>query len=213
MLSTDYGDHIRYADQCCFDMVRPGILAGQTLADIRILEASLKRFGLLSPLTVVEKKGRLLVVDGRKRLMAMRRLRFQDALPRSLTHVPYESVLDVKICGKMEPSLTASQTLYQSVEKAFRAGLSPALIALKFRVSSQSVRDLLTLSRLSDFVRQSFFDRMISFPQAAAYASLPDKNGQTRLLQQLGPFATPEEICSRVSCDHSNTNDIRAVAA
>lgn len=195
MLSADYVSHVCYATHENFTIAKKSVLMGQSLTDVRILENSLLRFGLLTPLTVMKKNGRLIVVDGRKRLAAIRRLGFQGRLPRSLIHIPYEILSDRTDQILTAPSLTASQTLFQSVVRAFKAGVQPAHIARKFQISSRSVRDILTLDRLGAPIRQAFFDRLISFPQAAAYASQPDQSAQLSLFRKLGPFANPSEIC------------------
>ena len=66
-----------------FALPRSPILVGQALKSVRELEASIARFGLLAPVVVTRGStdGRWTVVDGRKRLLAIRRLGFGGNLP------------------------------------------------------------------------------------------------------------------------------------
>ena len=57
-----------------FTTLRPRLLIGGLLQDIKSMQASIRRFGLLSPIVVSRQEGRLVVVDGRKRLAAIKRL-------------------------------------------------------------------------------------------------------------------------------------------
>jgi len=79
----------RHASLDEFDLIRGQVLLGRRLRDIQILENSIARFGLLSPLIALKKSKRLTVIDGRKRLTAIRRLEFQGRLPSSLSRLPY----------------------------------------------------------------------------------------------------------------------------
>ena len=73
-----------------FRPLRNKALTGELLEDVNAMEDSLLRFGLLSPLTVIRSQGRLIVLDGRKRLAALRRLAFEDRLPDSLGRIAYQ---------------------------------------------------------------------------------------------------------------------------
>jgi len=75
-----------------FTTLRPRLYVGQLLQDIKSVQASILRFGLLSPIIISRSEGRLVVLDGRKRLAAIRRLDFMGRLPRSLVNIPYIEV-------------------------------------------------------------------------------------------------------------------------
>jgi len=65
------------------------ILFGEHLQDIKQIQTSIATHGLLSPLIVMRQGKKLIVIDGRKRLAALRRMKFTGNLPRSLVNVPY----------------------------------------------------------------------------------------------------------------------------
>ena len=76
----------------------------------------------------------------------------------------------------------------------FRADQDVALIASDLYLTRNCVKQVLTLSRLSQRLRRAFFDRTISFGQAKAYAALPEHKVQERVFMALGPFAEGQAI-------------------
>ena len=69
------------------------ILFGERLQDIKQIQASIAAHGLLNPLIVMRQGKKFIVIDGKKRLAALRRMRFAGTLPRSLINVPYICLL------------------------------------------------------------------------------------------------------------------------
>jgi hypothetical protein len=77
----------------------PKVLEGEYLRAVSAIEHSLCRQGLMTPLVVSltpaaqagaqRAEQKLIVIDGQKRLMALRKLRFKGRLPASLMRVPY----------------------------------------------------------------------------------------------------------------------------
>ncbi len=67
----------------------PKILFGERLQDIIDLEASIAAHGLVKPLKVTRAGDKLVVIDGRKRLAALRRMHFKNTLPRRLEAIPF----------------------------------------------------------------------------------------------------------------------------
>ena len=175
-----------------FTLVRGQVLCGTRLAEVRALADSIERFGLLAPLTVVRTNGRLVVVDGRKRLAALRRLAFQNRLPASLAHVPFD--IAGKVDARARTSLLSNAPLYAAVLRRFRRGEALDVIARGFHISRAAVRDVLSLARLDEAVRRSLFEHLIAPAQALAFAGIPDPAVQRRVLMQLGPFARPDDI-------------------
>jgi len=80
---------ISYAPLTRFRAPTSSILFGQPLNDVKQMEVSIQTHGLLSPLRVLVHKGKFIVIDGRKRLTALRRMRFKGELPRNLQTIPY----------------------------------------------------------------------------------------------------------------------------
>jgi len=177
-----------------FTFIRPRILVGPLLQDVKALQNSILRFGLLSPIIVRPHNGKLVVVDGRKRLAAIRRLRFTGQLPRSLVNIPYTELKDAKAAKSPTPALMSNRELYTTVKNAFWEGNDEAQIAEDLYLSRHCIRQILTLSRLSTRLRTMFFERTINFEQARNYAAEPRHRVQNALFNKLGPFAKADEI-------------------
>lgn len=185
---------IKTAPVDMFTTLRPRLYVGRLLQDIKAVQASISRFGLLSPIIVSRSEGRLVVVDGRKRLAAIRRLEFMGRLPRSLVNIPYIELTDARQTVADAPALMSNRDLYMTVTDMFRAHQDVALIASDLFLSRKCVKQVLTLARLSSRLRRAFFDRTINFDQAKTYAALPEHKAQERVFMALGPFAEGQAI-------------------
>ena len=190
--------HLKTAPVDMFITLRPRVLRGKMLAEIKSVQASIERFGLLSPITVTRHDGKLVVVDGRKRLIAMRRLEFAGRLPRSLVNIPFVEVSDIKSAKSPVPALMSHRELYETVVTFFREHNSVEAIAEALYLSHKDVRAVLTLSHLSPRLRRAFFDRTIDFDQARCYAAMPQVAMQDRVFMALGPFATGQDIIDHI---------------
>lgn len=182
-----------------FVLIRGQVLLGRRLAHVKTLQGSIERFGLLAPIVAVRAGGRLVVLDGRKRLAAIRRLAFLGRLPASLKTVPYVLASGSRAPTHRDastPAMLRSRALFAAVMQRFRAGAPLDGIAADLHISRRCVRDVLALARLDEAVRRSLFERLISVVQAQAFATIPDMTRQRRVLMQLGPFADPEDICA-----------------
>lgn len=190
--------HMKTASVDMFTTLRPRLLVGQTLQDIKSIQASIARFGLLSPIVVTRSANRLIVVDGRKRLAAIRRLAFAGRLPRALVNIPYFEVKDAKETASDAPSLMSNRDLFNTVTGMFREHHDVTKIAADLYLCRKIVKQVLTLGRLSPRLRQAFFDRTLDFGQAKTYAALPDHKTQDRVFLTLGPFAKDQAILNFV---------------
>jgi hypothetical protein len=195
-----------------FTTLRPRLYVGQWLKDIKTVQASISRFGLLSPILVSRSKGRLIVLDGRKRLAAIRRLEFMGQLPRSLVNIPYIEVSDAQDSVASAPQLMSNRELFTTVTWMFKQTQNVEHIAEQLYLSRKCVKQILTLTRLSSRLRRAFFDRTIDFSRAKAYAALPKHAVQNDVFMALGPFATAEEILKYVSAP-AKSNQVLSLAA
>ncbi|MEP1230642.1 MAG: ParB N-terminal domain-containing protein [Litorimonas sp.] len=177
-----------------FVFARPRILVGKLLQDIKTLQNSILKYGLLSPIIVREHNGKLVVVDGRKRLAAIRRLRFLGQLPRSLVNIPYTELSTHKGIESPTPALMSNRELYNTVTQAFADGNDEGQIAKDLYLSRRCIQQILTLTRLSPMIRGLFFERVINFNQARRYAGEPRQTIQNTVFKMIGPFALIEEI-------------------
>lgn len=185
---------IKTAPVDMFTTLRSRLFVGRLLQDIKSIQASIARFGLLSPIVVTHSEGRLIIVDGRKRLAAIRRLQFMGRLPRSLVNIPYIELQDARQAVPNAPALMSNRDLYMTVTDMFKTHQDVTKIAQDLYLSRECVKQVLTLARLSSRLRRAFFDRTINFDQAKAYAALPEHKEQERSFMALGPFANSQDI-------------------
>lgn len=194
MLCTSDTQTVQHATVDEFRLLRGKLLGGAHLRDVKSLQESIARFGLLSPIIVVRRAATLVVVDGRKRLAAIRRLSFQGRLPRSLVRIPY---LIASEAAPHRSMLIHNRELYDAISEQMQAGTNLDTLADTYHLSRQCVRDILTLTRLDSIIREAFFNRLINISQAKAYAAIPDRVAQIRRLRQMGLFATADDILAQ----------------
>ena len=182
-----------------FDVPRPVMLTGGELADIQNLQDSILRFGLLNPVVVAHgpKNRPLRVVDGVKRLAALRRLAFMGKLPRSLTRIPYLVADHSAPCSNPLAMLSNIEQFEQVSELATK-GLSNASIAIVLYASESYIADIRAVEKLSPKLRNAFFGGHIDLAQACAFATLPNPDSQDALLSALGPFADAPAILEAI---------------
>lgn len=205
--------HIKTAPVDMFTTLRPRLFVGRLLKDIKAVQASISRFGLLSPIIVSRSEGRLIVVDGRKRLAAIKRLEFMGRLPRSLVNIPYIELEEARQTPSDAPALMSNRDLYTTVTDLFRAHQDISLIASELYLSRKCVKQVLTLARLSPRLRKMFFDGTIDFTSAKAYAALPEHRAQNRAFMTLGPFADARAILDYATKSVRTTHSPMRLAA
>ena len=174
------------------------ILFGERLKDVQQIQNSISKHGMLNPIRVMPRGKKLVIIDGKKRLAALRRMRFQGTLPRSLVNVPYVIVNEDTSLAAPQMSLLSNEEKFEETLALRKQGKSLMEIATTLYVSKQCVKDLLSVSRLSPRLRHAYFGGTISIEQAKVFASLPNKDAQDLLLVALGPFANAPDILSAI---------------
>lgn len=174
------------------------ILFGERLKEVAQIQNSITAHGLLNPLIVMPRGGKLVIVDGKKRLAALRRMRFAGELPRSLVNVPYILIDQKAEYERGVMTLLSNRERFEEVVNLRRKGLGLMEIAGELYISKQCVKDLLGVALLSPRLRQAYFGGTISTQQARAFASLPNMDSQDQLLIALGPFADAPEILKAI---------------
>lgn len=181
-----------------FSAPKNRILFGERLDAVKKIESSVLKHGLFNPIIVMKEGLRLIVVDGSKRLTALRRLMFQGKLPTSLNEVPYIVVED---CRKQDADMAAkplkllsNREKYDLVTAMHNRGRTSAEIANHLFVKTSCVRDILNVKQLSPTLRAEFINDRLTLDQARALASLQDYRMQEAIIRVLGPFVSAEEI-------------------
>ena len=141
--------------------------------------------------------GRLIVIDGRKRLAALRRLRFQKRLPRDLTHIPY--VMSTHSQQKHLPHLLSARDLYWQVTALKSEGKTTKDIAAALYLPQSMICDVLRINCLSPALKRAFLNGHLTLAQVKAFAALPHHGAQDRLLRILGPFASEDCIMAAIA--------------
>ena len=206
MLCTSDTQNIQHATVDEFSQLRRPVLCGARLKDIRSLQESIARYGLLSPIIIVKRGPEMIVVDGRKRLSAILRLAFLGRLPLSLVRIPYMIASNVE---SRRSALMNNRELYEAVAKQARDGRMIDDIATDVHLSRQCIRNILALSRLDPILRDAFFRKLLTLPQALAFAAIPDTYRQLRQLRRLGLFASASDI---LACENDR-QEAPAIAA
>lgn len=206
-----------------FQNMRNGILFGKALDDVKQIERSIAQFGMIMPIIVTRAKDSFIVMDGKKRLTALKRMSFAGKLPRSLVTIPYVLADEAHEYGRRSVSILSSQELYWSVMRLKSQGEDVHTIADKLYLCRTSVEELLQLSHLSEPVRKAFFRQDISFEQAHAFSTMPCQGTQTAVFMELGPFATVNTILTKlktyrinepaITCKSHETSAFQAPAA
>lgn len=189
----------KYATLSKFRSATPKILCGNLLKDVCKLQISIQRYGIIEPLTVIRNHKRLIVVDGRKRLMALRRLMFNKALPAKLSRVPYrvieQSSSDAKPRQIKDISLADA---YAHIKRQQEKGRSISDIARRARVSKDTIRRVLTIDNLSPRLKNGFLKEQLTAKQALAFATLPNCESQDALYDQLGPHIDDNSVIKAI---------------
>lgn len=159
------------------------------------------KVGLLNPLVVTKEKGRFLIIDGKKRFHAIKKLARTNKLPRTLHKVP--CILNdnepIAPFANEKPLLLTEQELAHEIIRADAKGATYTEISALLDCSEKIITQARSLSRLHSKLMLSFINNSISLAQAAALSTLPNKEAQWDLLVQLGPFATEPQIIAAIA--------------
>ncbi len=162
--------------------------------------------GLLNPILVTKAKtsktdtasAPYRVIDGEKRLRAFELLSHAKRLPRSLRLVPCLEQSCAPNNAPNRPALKTDSEFVHAICDAFSAGASKTALMARFACTASAVDQALSLNNLNEQIMDYFSSGHLSLEQAAAFASLPNKQAQWTLLQKLGPFAHAADVISAI---------------
>jgi ParB/RepB/Spo0J family partition protein len=172
--------------------VSPANARREARPDVDDLLASLPAEGLLVPLLVRASPkggpGRFEVIDGRRRLIALKQLaRTSATLPIDFDNIPVFAVDAGDDAEALEKSLAAgtialplhiADQFEAFAELRNRGGLTPAQIAERFGLKAIDVDRALALGALAPDVRASFRAGVFSYETACAFAVVEDHKRQ-----------------------------------
>ena len=170
------------------------LLCGETLDDVKLLARSIQKVGIICPIVVTRVKGKLLVIDGKKRLVALQRLCFEADNLMPHIKIPYVTVLEFRQGHFNTPDILSSEKVYTHIQKLKDKGFSERTIAETLCLCRHTVFKISQLSRLSSEVRQAYFEGILAYDQTIAYSACPDKQIQTYVFLQIGPLVKAKHI-------------------
>jgi len=175
-------------------------LSSQNKTSIALIKNSIERDGLLNPLVVAKRRNKYVIIDGKKRFIAIRALIKSGVCSRMLSKIPCvlheEGSLEFQKPSK--PTLMTDPELAHAIISQINSGTSIAYIAQRYDCDESVVEDVVSLQKLHLKVLQCFNNHTVSLEQAAALATIPNPEAQWKLLLQLGPFATDENIINAI---------------
>lgn len=182
-------ENIKLAD---LDLPKGGLQVRQAKSDgIEQLAANIEAFGLIQPLLVTRsgagktKKIRYIVIDGGRRLTALRSL---DKPPAT---VPCLVNLDAGVEHGISANLhepTNPMDLSDAFAKMIAAEHKPAAIAAAFSMTGRQVEQHLALAKLSPQIKAKVREGKVSWETAQALTVAGDHQTQERLLKRHGNY-------------------------
>jgi len=185
--------YVPLADLVLNSKIKP--FAKSPAQNLESLKSSIQEVGLLNPLVVIKHNSKYLVLDGKKRLEAMRQLKKSRHYMRSLQKVP--CIMDYP-AAKGRPLLMRAPELASAVITDVKGGQSMAAVAQKYDCKLADICEAMTFKTLHPEVLKYFNNETITWEQAAALATIANPDAQLNLLMQLGPFVSNKEIIAAV---------------
>lgn len=176
------------------------LMKPRTGSGLKAIKDSIERDGLFHPLLVIKKRNKYEVIDGKKRLKALRALSKSSLFTRALKKVPclVQTESPSHAIKTDRPTLMNESELAHAVIKQLKAGVSSIKIAKRFDCDVSLIKDISTLPKLNAKILQNFNRGVLSLEQAAALATIPNPTAQWNLLLQLGPFALNKDIIKNI---------------
>lgn len=186
----------------------PGNIRAE-LHGIDTLAASIRSQGLLQPLLVANQSGRFVVVDGHRRLAALRAVGRGDALCVITPAVDRCTALARMISAAHSQALEPVEQA-RAFKEMREQGMSTADIGKATGVGPGTVRDRLALLELPDPVQQMVTSKELPVREAAAMArslrstgAAQTSNRRTGWLNAAHPLAAAVRACPHIAAERS----------
>ncbi len=168
--------------------------------NMSLLAKSIVNDGLLYPLVVKKIHDRYIVLDGKKRLYILNQLSKLKNFTRSLYKIPciIQPENKAQDISRDKPMLLSEPELANEIITAAQQNISHVSIAQRFECKLSIVKDCLSLQKLSPELLMHFNNQVINLQQAAAFATIENKDSQLLLLKLLGPFVSNVEIIKAI---------------
>lgn len=164
------------------------------------LARSIIKDGLLNPLVVMKQGSKYIVLDGKKRLVIIRKLAKSNRLSKAIAKVPcvVQETQSLSPLKNRRPALLTGPELAHEVILDAQSGYSHVEIAQRFECDVTVVLDCLSLRNLHPEILLHFNKRAVSLEQAAALATIENMTAQLDLLHQLGPSVSDIDIIAAI---------------
>lgn len=163
------------------------------------IKKSIEKGGLLNPLIVIKQKDKFIVVDGKKRLLALRELTKSSKFRRALYKIPCIVDCTAEVGYDPEcPILMKGPELAHKIIQSVDRGMSKVMVAQRYECSASVIEDALLLRNLHPKILMPFNNNSLCLEQAAAFATIDNPNAQWALLLQLGPSVSDADIISAI---------------
>lgn len=172
------------------EMPKGGLLVRQAgKADgIEQLAANIAAFGLIQPLLVTRagagktKKARFVVVDGGRRLAALKLLEKPPATVPCLVNL--DAGVEHGLSANTQRQAMNPMDLSDAFAKMIAADHKPAAIAAAFSMKTREVEQHLALARLSPQIKEKVREGKVALEAAQALSMAPDHKMQEQLLKR-----------------------------
>ncbi len=164
------------------------------------IKNSIFKDGLLNPLVVTQQEKNYQVIDGKKRLNAIKWIAKYNRLSQGSKKIPcvFHEENHSSITSANRPALLSCQELAHAILRDVDLGASSSSVALRYECATSVIEDALSLRKLHPKLLQHFNNQNLTLEQAAAFATFDNTEAQLRLFEQLGQFVTNQEIMSKI---------------
>lgn len=215
MISLTDNDGVSFLDELKFGHeANPPLNARQQDDDADIEEriASLRSKGLLHALVITRRDGAAYVVDGNRRLAALRRMveirEIPSDTPVPTREVPYSFAFEASLAANIERRAMHPVDEFEAFARLAHDGATPDRIATRFGWPVKTVLQRLALGELNAELRTLWRRGEITAEQAQAFTAEPSLERQLAIYEKIkadGVGTEPWRIREQIARGHFTT--------